>query len=90
MTSHAAYTAAMLMDASVVSQSLAACSSQSEARTSSTSKTYFVPAIAANPNVTFLAASGDGSAVNGPIFPSSSPLNVAVGGTTLLMSGDHV
>ena len=49
---------------------------------------WFVPAIAANPNVTFLAATGDGSAVNGPIFPSSSPLNVGVGGTSLNVQGD--
>ncbi len=49
---------------------------------------WFVPAIAANPNVTFLAASGDGSAVNGPIFPSASPLNVSVGGTSLFVTGD--
>ena len=48
--------------------------------------TWYAPAIAANPNVTFLAATGDGSAVDGPIFPSISPLTVAVGGTSLFTS----
>ena len=50
--------------------------------------TYYAPALESNPQVTFLAATGDGSAANGPIFPSSSPLTVAVGGTTLNVTGD--
>ena len=41
--------------------------------------TYYAPAIASNPNVTFLAATGDDSASVGPIFPSVSPLNVECG-----------
>ena len=48
---------------------------------------YYAPALAANPNVTFLAATGDGSAAYGPIYPSISPLTVAVGGTTLQING---
>jgi hypothetical protein len=46
---------------------------------------FFAPALAANPNVTFLASTGDsgGSPGNAPNYPSVSPLVVAVGGTTL-------
>ena len=87
--SHASNTAATLLGASVVSQSWGLL--EVELGTSYVNfleNTYFAPAIAANPNVTFLAATGDGSAANGPIFPSSSPLVVGVGGTTLNVSGD--
>ena len=51
-------------------------------------QTYFAPALAANPNVTFLASTGDSSATPGfaPNYPSLSPDVVAVGGTTLNLS----
>jgi trimeric autotransporter adhesin len=56
---------------------------------------YLAPALAANPNVTFLASTGDNGAdaskagKNGPapLYPSVSPLVVAVGGTTLTVGG---
>jgi protocatechuate 3,4-dioxygenase beta subunit/glutamine cyclotransferase len=85
---HASNTAATMLGASVVSQSWGLL--EVELGTSYTQfleNTWYVPAVASNPNVTFLAASGDGSAVNGPIFPSSSPLNVSVGGTSLFVTG---
>ncbi len=48
-------------------------------------QTYFQPALAANPDVTFLASTGDSGADPGdaPNYPSVSPFVVAVGGTTL-------
>ncbi len=51
--------------------------------------TYFAPALAADPDVTFLASTGDDGADPGdvPIYPSVSPLVVAVGGTTLDVGG---
>jgi subtilase family serine protease len=39
------------------------------------------------PNVTFVAASGDNSALAGPIWPATSPYVLAVGGTTLRTTG---
>ncbi len=50
---------------------------------------YLAPALAANPGVTFLASTGDSSNAPGaaPIYPSVSPLVVAVGGTTLTVNG---
>ena len=87
--SHASYTAATMLGASVVSQSWGLL--EVELGTSYEQfleNTWFAPAHALSPNVTFLAATGDGSAVNGPIFPSISPLNVAVGGTSLFVNGD--
>ncbi len=50
--------------------------------------TYLVPALAFNPDVTILAATGDSGANPGdaPNYPSVSPLVVAVGGTTLQIS----
>ena len=55
---------------------------------------YFAPALAFNPNVTFLASTGDsGSAYPGhrrypgPSYPAVSPLVVGVGGTTLNING---
>ena len=51
-------------------------------------QTYFAPALAANPNVTFLASTGDHGADpgDGPNYPAVSPLVVAVGGTTLTLT----
>ena len=51
-------------------------------------QTYFQPALAANPNVTFLASTGDYGAdiFDGPQYPSISPLVVGVGGTTLKLT----
>ncbi len=45
--------------------------------------TYLVPALAYNPNVTFLASTGDNGGYYGVEYPSASPLVVAVGGTDL-------
>ena len=87
--SHASNTAATVLGAAVVSQSWGLLEIElGSAYEQFLENTYFVPAVAANPNVTFLAASGDGSAVDGPIFPSVSPLNVSVGGTSLFVNGD--
>jgi hypothetical protein len=46
-------------------------------------RTYLAPALAANPNVTFLASSGDHGSYYGLSCPSASPLVVSVGGTAL-------
>ncbi len=49
--------------------------------------TYLEPALANNPNVTFLAATGDdGAFPNSLIYPSASPLVVGVGGTALYLT----
>ena len=86
---HASNTAATLLGASVVSQSWGLLEVElGSSYVQYLENTWYVPAVASNPNVTFLAATGDGSAVNGPIFPSSSPLNVGVGGTSLFITGD--
>ena len=45
--------------------------------------TILQPAIAAHPNVSFFAASGDDAAFDGLIYPSASPEVVSVGGTSL-------
>lgn len=44
---------------------------------------YDTAAYFANPNVTFVAASGDSGGLGGASWPSSSPYVVSVGGTTL-------
>jgi hypothetical protein len=49
-------------------------------------KAYDTPAYFANPNVTFVAASGDDGGASGAEFPASSPYVVSVGGTTLSLS----
>ncbi len=49
--------------------------------------TILQPAIAANPNVSFFAASGDDAAYYGVIYPSASPEVVSVGGTSLYVTG---
>jgi methionine-rich copper-binding protein CopC len=49
--------------------------------------TYLAPALAANPGVTFLAATGDGGSASGLIYPAASPLVASVGGTTLNITG---
>ena len=55
-------------------------------------QTYFAPALAANPNVTFLASTGDSGAAPGfaPNYPSLSPNVVAVGGTSLNLDSSGV
>ncbi|MGZ3383732.1 MAG: SdrD B-like domain-containing protein [Isosphaeraceae bacterium] len=50
-------------------------------------KTYYAPALAANPGLTFLAATGDAGSSDAPIYPSASPLVVGVGGTSLFTNG---
>ncbi|MGZ3300197.1 MAG: pre-peptidase C-terminal domain-containing protein, partial [Isosphaeraceae bacterium] len=50
-------------------------------------QTYFAPALAANPGLTFLAATGDAGSSDAPIYPSASPLVVGVGGTSLFTNG---
>jgi hypothetical protein len=47
------------------------------------------PALAANPGVTFLAATGDLGADFGVEYPSVSPLVVGVGGTTLTINSSN-
>ena len=48
---------------------------------------YLLPALAANPNVTFMASTGDGGAFpNSLIYPSSSPYVVGVGGTAVYVN----
>ncbi|MDR3621208.1 MAG: S53 family peptidase [Paludisphaera borealis] len=49
-------------------------------------KAYDTAAYFANPNVTFVAASGDDGGAYGAEWPASSPDVVAVGGTTLSVS----
>jgi subtilase family serine protease len=44
---------------------------------------------AGHSGVTYVAASGDSGAWNGPMYPSSSPNVLAVGGTTLTLSGSN-
>ena len=51
-------------------------------------QTYYEPALAANPGLTLLASTGDGSAAFGPEYPSISPLVVGVGGTSLNATGN--
>jgi fibronectin-binding autotransporter adhesin len=55
-------------------------------------KTDLLPALQANPNVTFLASTGDTGADPGdaPNYPSVSPLVVAVGGTTLTLTSSNL
>ena len=51
-------------------------------------QTYYAPALAANPGLTFLAATGDDGSSDAPIYPSVSPLVVGVGGTSLFTNGN--
>ena len=85
----AVLTASTLLHASVVSMSYGGTlegdgygSYQSQL-----DSTYLAPALAANPGITFLASTGDNGAATGLLYPSSSPLVVAVGGTSLAVSG---
>ena len=86
----AANTAATKLGASVVSMSFGQDLeySGSGSYEQSVDATYFAPALASNPDVTFLASTGDTGADPGdaPNYPSVSPLIVAVGGTTLNVS----
>ncbi len=50
---------------------------------------YIQPALAANPNVTFLSATGDDGSDFGTIYPSASPEVVGVGGTSLFVNGQN-
>ncbi len=87
----AANTAATMLHASVVSMSFGAdYEFDGEGSYEQTlDATYFAPALAADPDVTFLASTGDDGADPGdaPNYPSVSPLVVAVGGTTLDVGG---
>ena len=85
----AANTAATLLGASVVSQSFGGALEAGGYGyyEQILDDTYYSPALAANPNVTFLAATGDAGG-GSPIYPSVSPLTVAVGGTNLFINGD--
>jgi hypothetical protein len=47
---------------------------------------YDTPAYFANPNVTFIAATGDDGGASGAEWPASSPYVVSVGGTTLSLN----
>ena len=47
------------------------------------------PALAANPDVSVFAASGDDGAYYGLIYPSASPEVVSVGGTSLYLNGNN-
>ena len=49
--------------------------------------TYFAPALAADPNITYLASTGDSGSTPGPSYPAVSPLVGGVGGTTLTING---
>ena len=85
----AANSAATVLHASVVSQSFGGFLEYfgEGAYGQQLDQTFYAPALAANPNVTFLAATGDDGENYGPIYPSMSPLTVAVGGTTLNVTG---
>ncbi len=48
--------------------------------------TIIAPALAANPNVSVFAATGDNGAYYGATYPSSSPEVVGVGGTSLYLT----
>ena len=95
----AAKTAATTLGASVVSMSFGENfeSAGGGAIELAADANYFAPALAANPHVTFLASSGDNGAAPGvapafriaPIYPSISPLVVAVGGTTLNLTANN-
>jgi subtilase family serine protease len=81
----AANTAVTKLGATVVSMSFGGGGGSYE------DSTYFAPALASNPNAAFLASSGDDGALasrgGGIIYPSISPLVVAVGGTALTVNG---
>ena len=87
-------TAVTKLGASVVSMSFGAdfeVRRRRLARASRSIRPTSSPALAANPNVTFLASTGDSGADSGdaPNYPSVSPLVVAVGGTTLNLAQDR-
>ena len=86
----AANTAATLLGASVVSQSFGGYleNAGNGAVEGFLDQTYYAPALASNPGVTFLASTGDASALYGPTYPSVSPLTVGVGGTSLDVTGN--
>jgi subtilase family serine protease len=64
----------------VVSMSFGGAESSSQTTYDSTFATY-------GQSVTFVASAGDSGAAQGPEYPSSSPYVLAVGGTTLTLSG---
>ncbi len=51
--------------------------------------TYLEPALAINPNVTFMASTGDDGAFIGLLYPSASPLVVGVGGTAVYVNSQN-
>ncbi len=89
----AAYTAVTKLGASVVSMSFGyplEYEGQGIVEQDMNS-TFIEAALAVNPNVTFLASTGDHGELNGnaPNFPSTSPDVVAVGGTTLKLNSSN-
>ena len=81
--------AAITLDASVVSMSWGA---SYEGAGYGSYEPYldsysFIPALEVNPNVTFLASTGDDSASVGASYPAVSPYVVGVGGTVLTVGG---
>lgn len=85
----AEFSAAAILDASVVSMSFGASleSAGFGYYEQELDAAYFMPAIAANPNVTFLASTGDSGAAPGAGYPAVSPLVGGVGGTVITVNG---
>ncbi len=85
----AEFSAAAILDASVVSMSFGASleSAGFGYYEQELDAAYFAPAIAANPNVTFLASTGDSGAAPGAGYPAVSPLVGGVGGTVITVNG---
>jgi len=50
---------------------------------------FLAPTLAANPNLTLLASTGDSGSIVGPAYPSISPYVVGVGGTALFIGGTN-
>jgi len=86
----AAKTAGTILGASVVSQSFGGYleAAGDGAFEQYLDQTYYAPALASNPGLTFLAATGDGGAFSGPLYPAISPLTVGAGGTSLYTNGN--
>ncbi len=50
---------------------------------------YILPTLAANPNLSLLASTGDDGSVFGPSYPSISPYVAGIGGTSLFIGGTN-
>ena len=88
-TGEAELSAATVLHASVVSMSFGGFLEGAGAGSyeQQLDDTFFAPALAADPNITYLASTGDDGSNPGPSYPSISPLVVGVGGTTLTVNG---